>query len=153
MAYVSEAMGYGLPLGGLKAAIHTGSPKTDRGQVDFSCQTLIPRTTRMSAASSWLNLDGDFPPIRTNNEVFLVPGETSKAVPGTKPRRFISRSAVESRSETLLITAGTPQGHFDRATSSRTATMPPFSGMMCPCGSTSGSPSLAAIRSSKRSEM
>jgi hypothetical protein len=68
------------------------------------------RTTRISAASSWLNLEGDAPPIRTNNEAFRVPGSTINPVPGTNPKRFISRRAG-SRSDTLLITAGTPQGH------------------------------------------
>ena len=66
--------------------------------------------------------------MRTNNEAFRVPGSTIKPVPGTNRKRFISRSAVGSRSDTLLITAGTPQGHFERATSPRTAKPPSFPG-------------------------
>jgi len=62
------------------------------------------RTTRISAASSWLSLEAVLPPMRTSNEAFRVPGSTITPVPGTNPKRFISRRAIESRSETLLIT-------------------------------------------------
>src|ERR1039458_9943476 len=64
----------------------------------------------------------------------------------------LQRSAERSTDQ-LLIKAGMPQAHFDNSTSSRAGSAPLRSGIRCPCGSVSGSPNFAAMRSLSRSEM
>jgi len=59
------------------------------------------------------------PPILTRSDTGLVPVSTVIAIPDFNPKRFISRSAWASRSETLLITAGSPHAQFDNSTSCR----------------------------------
>ena len=69
--------------------------KTDRAQaparpVDLRMR-FYARTTRISRASSWLNLKRGCPLIRTSSETLRVPGSSINPVPGTSPKRFISR--------------------------------------------------------------
>src|ERR1039458_8426043 len=57
--------------------------------------------------------------MRTKREALRVPASTVIAIPGFRPRRVISRRTKGSRSDTLLITAGTPHAHLDNSTSWR----------------------------------
>ena len=76
-------------------------------------------TTEIAELRAWLKrTESARSPIRTRREALRVPASTVIATPGFNPSRVISRKAAGSRSDTLLITAGTPHAHFDNSTSS-----------------------------------